>query len=193
MISWTDVVNVAPELATFPVAAQPTIIAQTYMQLDAGAWGALLDTGAAWLAAHIATMTTRRGRAGTFESGKVGQVSTSWAVLPGSSSRLDATGYGQEFRRLIDTNVLFRVGRGQRSSSPSFGSTVAAWKPSTLYAVGNLAQSNRNIYSCTQIVGAGESSAGAGPIGVGINIPDFQTVGVNGVYWAFLGSTGSSC
>lgn len=193
MISWPDVVNVAPELSSFPAAAQPVIIAQAYLQMDAGAWGSTLDTGAAWLAAHLGTMASRRGKGGAFASGRVGQVSTSWAIIPGASSRLDATAYGQEFRRLIDTNVLLRFGVGRRSSGPAFGATVAAWAPSTIYAVGNLVQSNRNVYTCTSIVGAGESSAGAGPIGVGINIPDFQTPGVNGVFWAFLGSAGGGC
>lgn len=197
MIAWSDVVNLASELSTFPAPAQATIISQAYLRMDASAWGPLLDTGAAWLAAHLATIANRKGKPGAPTGYRVGSVSSSWALVPVQQSRLDTTSYGQEFRRMIDENPLFRAGVGRRSAGPSFGSTVTVWQPSTVYAVGNVIQSNRNIYTCTEVVGAGESApAGtpnSGPIGVGINIPDFQTPGTNGVFWAFLGTTGGGC
>ncbi len=192
MITWANVVNLAPELATVPAGAQAQILQLAYQEMDSTTWGDLLDSGATWLAAHLATLTLRKGKAGALESARVGPVEQSWGSLGTERSLLDATVYGQSYLRMIRQNPRFRFAGGRRRARYGIWSSVAAWQPSTVYAVGNLAKSNGNIYACAQVVGAGESSAApGGPIGIGINIPDFQTPQTNGLFWAFIGSAGA--
>lgn len=190
MITWADVENVAAELSGFPAGGQPVLIALAYAQMDPVGWGDQLDTGAALLTAHLATVANRKGKPGAPTGYRVGSVSSSWAGLQMSGSLLDATSYGQMFRALIRSNPRFRVAVGRGSNKPSLWASVAAWLPSTLYGLGALVWNGGNVYVCAEVVGAGESAAAAGPTGIGTMVPDFQTPGINGLYWTWLGARG---
>ena len=61
-ITWSDVTVIAPELSSVPSPSQTVFIADAYAQMNAGIWGGYLDRGAKYLAAHLATMSNRRGR-----------------------------------------------------------------------------------------------------------------------------------
>src|SRR5487761_2169092 len=115
MIVWQDVVNISPELSTFPAGSQPVIIALAYAQLDSAGWATLLDQAAALMAAHLATVLGRKGKPGAPTGYRVGSVSSSWASLNTAPSMLNATAPGQVLRQLINAQPLFRAGVGRRS------------------------------------------------------------------------------
>lgn len=98
-ITWADVLLIAPELSTLSSGQQTAILAQVELQMGKGIWGANIDLGAVWLAAHLGTLTKRAGRAGPVTQEAVGQVSHSFGVP--LMSLLNATVYGQEFERLL--------------------------------------------------------------------------------------------
>lgn len=101
-ITWTDVVNIAPELSTVATDTQTAILADVALQMPAEVWGTMLDTGSKYLAAHLATVTSRRGGggAGPLTSETVGQVSRSYAA-PLKATSIMSTPYGVEYDRLL--------------------------------------------------------------------------------------------
>lgn len=109
MINWSNVTDIAPELATLPVGSQTAILAQVALQMNPDVWGSKLDMGAAWLAAHMATVGPRRkGVGGPVQSESAGNVSRSYAAIATTSS-LAATSYGQEYERLVMQLPLARL------------------------------------------------------------------------------------
>jgi hypothetical protein len=100
MITWADVQVVAPELSSVPSGSQTVFIADAYAQMNTAIWGAYLDRGAKYLAAHLATMSNRRGQAGPASEKHVGKIGQSNAVNKGP---LASTSYGEEYLRIIDT------------------------------------------------------------------------------------------
>lgn len=109
-ITWDDVVNIAPELVDVAEATQDAILDDVALQLNDDIWGARINIGAKYLAAHLASITNRGGAVGQVTEEKVGEVSRSYAVdsASGGGSGLDDTSYGQEFQRLLRTNVKAR-------------------------------------------------------------------------------------
>lgn len=98
-ITWTDVTNIAPELSTIAAATQTAILATVAAQVPSSQWGDAQNDGQAWLAAHIATLTKRRGD-GPLASRGVGPLSQSYQSML-SFGMLGATGYGLEYRRQL--------------------------------------------------------------------------------------------
>jgi hypothetical protein len=190
MITWQNVVNVAAELASFPTGGQAVMINLAYLEMDSAGWGANLDTGAALLAAHLATVANRKGKPGAPTGYRVGSVSSSWASVNASPSLLDATSYGQIFKSLMRSNPRFRFAVGRARTNQSIWASVSNWAPNTLYGLGALVWNAGNVYVVAEVVGAGESGSGTGPSGIGTMVPDFQTPGTNGLYWFFLGPRG---
>lgn len=107
MIAKTDVLLVAPELSSISDLQWDFFIAYAYAQMSPNAWGDLLDFGARYLAAHLATVTSRRGNAGGVASESVGSVSRSFAAPSGSD--LNSTSYGSEYQRLARTLLGARL------------------------------------------------------------------------------------
>jgi hypothetical protein len=93
MVTWADVVAIAPELSAVPLTAQTAILAQVAEQLSSAIWGTRLASGQTFLAAHLGTI---RG-APNYQSEQVG---THKRDVNGD---LEATSYGREFRRLLRT------------------------------------------------------------------------------------------
>lgn len=114
MIDWADVTAIAPSLTTVPVASQDALLAQVLIELDESAWGAGIELGRAWLAAHLGTLYQRGSSsspaAGAVTSESVGDVSRSYAAPAAGSDVLSSTPYGQEFVRLRDSFVVARLG-----------------------------------------------------------------------------------
>lgn len=104
MPTWADVVNIAPgDAAAFNAmdpAAQAAILAYATAQCNPGAWGALLNNGIVYLAAHLAKMGLMRG-AGPLTAESVGAFSRSYGTIQGLKGSLAVTSYGAEYRRLL--------------------------------------------------------------------------------------------
>lgn len=99
-IGWNDVEGVAPELSTTPTAVQAALLQIVALQIDADTWGALADVGAAYLAAHLATLARLRG-SGMITQESVDRLSRSYAQPQWLKSSLGLTAYGAEYERLI--------------------------------------------------------------------------------------------
>ena len=110
-ITCTDVTNMAPELTSVTAGTQTAILAQVALQVSDEAWGELADVGAAYLAAHLATVGKRKGSAGGVASESVGSVSRSYATKS-TAVGLSSTAYGEEYERLVGLlpGVRFDVG-----------------------------------------------------------------------------------
>jgi hypothetical protein len=104
MPSWADVVAIAPgDAAAFTAmdpAAQAALLGYATAQCNPGAWGALLNNGIVYLAAHLAKLGLLRG-AGQVTEESVGQLSRSYATMQGLKGSLGMTSYGAEYRRLL--------------------------------------------------------------------------------------------
>lgn len=105
MITWSNVVNLpAPELATVPLAAQTQILTFVSTFLSEDVWGGLIDTGRAYLAAHLATSGSRGGAGGPVTSESVGQVSRAYAAsIAAGAAQLGSTAYGLTYEYLTST------------------------------------------------------------------------------------------
>jgi hypothetical protein len=106
MITWTDVALLDPRLSTVPSGAQMALLADVYLMLPAARWGAKLDLGAKYLAAHMGTLYLRGGSgpAGPLTHEQLGPAARSYAapmLLHGWMSDLDITPWGLLFKRLV--------------------------------------------------------------------------------------------
>jgi hypothetical protein len=109
MITSVDVLKIAPELSTVITAGTWTVlIAQAYNEMNATLWGPYLDAGATWYAAHLATITTRRGIPGWPSMRKVGEVAAGNTVPPLLASAYSMTSYGIEFERMLNARPASR-------------------------------------------------------------------------------------
>lgn len=109
-ITWSNVTDIAPELSTVALATQTAILAQANTELSVAVWGTRIEIGRAWFAAHLATISGRRGTGGQVTSETVGSVSRSFAA--GGSGGYSSSGYGQEFERLLLTLPAARFAGG---------------------------------------------------------------------------------
>jgi hypothetical protein len=101
MITSDTVILIAPELANISAGAWAIYIAQVYDELNPTVWGSYLDEGATWFAAHLATVSRRKGVPGQITSLKVGNVSESARVPDALAHAFSTTSYGIEFMRLL--------------------------------------------------------------------------------------------
>jgi len=100
MITWQDVVNIAPALtaSAIPTGMQAALLTRVQTEVDDDAWGEYADFGRAYLAAHLATI---RFNTGAITSESVGPLSRSYAMLPITQSLLATTMFGMEYLRLL--------------------------------------------------------------------------------------------
>lgn len=112
-ITWDDVVDFAPELATYPVAAQDTILAHVNTTLDPDLLGGeespKLKLARITLAAHMATLFTQAntGKVGSVVSEGLGPQKREYSGPDEltSDDALGLTGYGIQHRNLIRTSA----------------------------------------------------------------------------------------
>jgi hypothetical protein len=97
--TWQDVLNIAPgDAAAFsdprtPVAAQVAILAIATSLCAPSAWGAQLNIGIVYMAAHLAKLGQLRGT-GAVTQEAVGQLSRQYQTVQGVKGSLGLTSYG---------------------------------------------------------------------------------------------------
>lgn len=100
---WADVVAIAPGDAVAFTALDPTVqaalLGYAVAMCAPSAWGALLNMGIVYLAAHLAKLGLMRTGMVTQES--LGQMARQYAVPQGLKGSLGLTVYGSEYARLI--------------------------------------------------------------------------------------------
>lgn len=116
-IVWSDVTDVAPELATGVTAGfQTKILAHVNRVVSTRAFGGeespTLTLARSYLAAHFASRVgPKRGKVGPVASQSEGGVSQSFANgAPPSTSELATTSYGQDFLSLVRSSPYARAG-----------------------------------------------------------------------------------
>lgn len=110
-IIWTDVTDIAPELATVGVGAQTKLLAYVNMALDVATWGGedsfQLMMGRIYLAAHLATANrlAGSGAVGAVIREKVDGLEREYArsSVTSGGDGLDSTTYGSQFKAIRDT------------------------------------------------------------------------------------------
>lgn len=91
--------DLAPELSTESPDRINRFIGFASLSVNTSVWGSKSDLGTGYLAAHMMTMSNRKGRSGvTME--KVGDLARSYAPTDTDDGALGQTSYGQEFLRL---------------------------------------------------------------------------------------------
>lgn len=108
-VTWDDVVNHAPELATgVSAGAQADILAHVNGTVNVALFGGedshRVKLIRVYLAAHLGTLDKSRGNIASTSgvtSESAGGLSRSYAIIPGDSSAMSSTSYGKEYLRLI--------------------------------------------------------------------------------------------
>ncbi len=110
-ITWASVEAIAPELSDVSLASQTAILADVALQVGPNRWGseARADIGRKYLAAHLGSMTLGGGSDAFVTSESADGVSRSYSVGSVSGS-LDSSSYGLEYRRLLRSLVVSRIG-----------------------------------------------------------------------------------
>lgn len=108
MITWADVVLLAPELSAIAVGAQTIILTYVNAAFDTTMFKTdALKMARIYLAAHLGTVTRWQGSAiaGPVISESDGRFSRSYAVIPQNiSSSFSGTSYGVMLEFLIKTS-----------------------------------------------------------------------------------------
>jgi hypothetical protein len=95
--TWTDVVGIAPELASLPGPAQNEILAIVDGEVHEDVWEEQYRPGFCYLAAHLATLSKKRGLGPVTAQASNG-ISQSYASML-SVGALGLTSYGLEYSR----------------------------------------------------------------------------------------------
>lgn len=113
MITWADVVAIAPELASVGVTSQNAILADVALRLNAARWGTRYDMASKYMAAHLGTLTLRGGNgpSGNVVGESVGSVSRQYESSSpmGTDPLWDKTTYGRQYRQLL-RELVDRIG-----------------------------------------------------------------------------------
>ena len=108
VITWADVLNVAPELASTPAPMQTAVLTAVGDQVPLLMWPQGQANAQAWLAAHLVTISRKRGD-GPKTSQSTGPVSQSLASMI-QFGQLGLTSYGVEYQRLVRMNPSVAFG-----------------------------------------------------------------------------------
>lgn len=103
MISWPDVVAIAPELSATDPQQQTALLAIVERWVNPTTWGILADDGSRYLAAHLATIGRLRGT-GAVTNEVVGQLSRAYLSpkgLEGVRAWLGQSSYGAVFYGML--------------------------------------------------------------------------------------------
>lgn len=98
-ITWVDVVALAAELATFPLAGQTILLEHVNLEFEEGEFGGedhprLKTVRILWVA-HFATLIARKGTtAGPLISSSAGRLTRTYAQINTSGGGWSATPYG---------------------------------------------------------------------------------------------------
>lgn len=97
-IQWSDVTAIAPELSIATMPMQVAILDIVDREVHDEAWGASGDVGRVYLAAHLATISLRRGN-GQITAEAVGQLSRQYAEGISLNPSFVLSPYGAEYER----------------------------------------------------------------------------------------------
>jgi hypothetical protein len=106
MITWADVLKIAPELSgKLPTTTTAQIVEDVLFLLVESSWGRLYDLACKYLIAHIATQIARGafGPSGAVIGESVGGISRQYAANSpmGTHSDFDQTPYGKRYKALL--------------------------------------------------------------------------------------------
>ncbi len=106
VFDWAMVTAIAPELATptVSIAGQAAFISFANAQVSDCGWGADANMGRTYLAAHLATLSLRRGN-GQVTAEAVGALSRQYGLAKSLNPSLSLTAYGMEYERLSRLQV----------------------------------------------------------------------------------------
>jgi len=100
-----DVKDLAPELDTEDDARLARFIVHANSYINKANWGAKADFARAVMAAHLITVSNRKGKGGAVDSEKAGDLSRSYSEGV-SKDELGTTSYGQLFISMRRSIVL---------------------------------------------------------------------------------------
>lgn len=106
-IVWTDVSDLAPELASLTVAAQNAILVYVNAAFDESKFKTeALKMARVYLAAHLGTLTRLQGSAiaGPLIEESDGRLSRKFAVITAENTSFSGTSYGELLQFLINTS-----------------------------------------------------------------------------------------
>jgi hypothetical protein len=112
MITWVNVVAVAPELSAVALGTQTALLAMVATLLpNPSVLGSQYDAACTWLAAHLGTVSCRGGDgpSGPITAESTGRVSRSYAAPASSDSSYSSTSYGQLYLAIIKNNANARL------------------------------------------------------------------------------------
>lgn len=108
-IAWPDVIAIAPQLTTVPVAAQTLILGYVNSELEADYFGGedsfTCRLARVFLAAHFGEIQRRRGQLGIVTSERIGAEGIDinyMSRLVGEA--LQETPYGEQYQFLVDSS-----------------------------------------------------------------------------------------
>ena len=114
MITWADVVALAPELGSLPIATQNAILAAVSVQVAAHVWGIKYNLACIYLAAHMGALSLMgsNGPSGQVIAESAGNMSRQYANNSpmGTDPLWDRTPWGREYRRLLRSLATARIG-----------------------------------------------------------------------------------
>jgi hypothetical protein len=117
-IAWSDVVAIAPQLATIPVAAQNAFLAYVNIEIDVvkvggdlGEDSPRLRMARLYLAAHMGEMWRRKGQSGELTSENVGAtaIAFTYGARNFDGDVLKTTSYGLEYERIMASRAALRM------------------------------------------------------------------------------------
>ncbi len=111
MITWADVLKVAPALSTMSPDQQTLFLGFASTTLNATEFGDKYDMACIYFVAHLATVTKNgaNGPGGPVSAESVGQVSRSYAVPQASDPSWGSTMFGRMYQMIVNS-LLARAG-----------------------------------------------------------------------------------
>lgn len=102
-ITWANVVDIAPELATLPTTTQNAILGAVALLCECDTFEEKCDLAQTYLAAHLGTIhaAAARGRVLPVTASKVGDVQRSYALPAGWRTTTQTTSYGQMYEFIL--------------------------------------------------------------------------------------------
>lgn len=111
MITWADVILVAPALSTLSTAQQNLFLSMAETTLNATEFGDKYDFACIYFCAHYATVTKNGGNGpgGPISAEAVGRVSRSYAVPSAGDEFWSSTAFGRAYQSIVNS-LLSRGG-----------------------------------------------------------------------------------
>lgn len=111
MITWADVVKVAPKLSTMTTDQQTLFLSMAETTLNATEFGDKYDMGCIYFVAHLATVTQNgaNGPGGPISAEATGRVSRSYAVPAAGDDFWSTTMFGRTYQMIVNS-LLARAG-----------------------------------------------------------------------------------